>query len=203
MNYYNENDKRAAEWIRQLILAGAIAAGEVDTRSIIDVHPNDLKHFTQCHFFAGIAGWPLALTLAGVDPARPLWTGSCPCQPFSVAGKGKGVHDERHLWPAFARLIAQCHPPRVFGEQVASKAGRGWLHGVRTDLERMGYAVGAADLCAASAGAPHIRQRLYWVADSGRGRFDQGRERLTPGRGHGTSAGIRQCDCAAGRRVLY
>ncbi len=94
----------------------------------------------------------------------PVWTGSCPCQPFSCAGKGLGTADERHLWPEFKRLIDQCRPPIVFGEQVASAAGRLWLAGVRTDLERMGYAVGASDICAAGIGAPHIRQRLYWVA---------------------------------------
>jgi DNA (cytosine-5)-methyltransferase 1 len=170
VNYYNEFDPKAAAWLRQLIDAGLIPHGVVDTRSITAIHPNDLIPFTQCHFFAGIGGWSQALKLAKVDPARPLWTGSCPCQPFSVAGKGLGTADERHLWPVFANLIRECRPPTVFGEQVASRAGREWLSGVRADLERMGYAVGAADLCAAGVGAPHIRQRIYWVADaSGRG----------------------------------
>jgi len=166
MNYYNEFDPKAVAWLRELIAAGHIPTGEVDTRSITEIKPDELRGFTQCHFFAGIGGWPLALQLSGVDSTRPLWTGSCPCQPFSVAGKGKGVEDDRHLWPVFARLIAERRPPIVFGEQVASKAGREWFHGVRTDLEGMGYAVGAADLCAAGVGAPHIRQRLYWVANA-------------------------------------
>ena len=93
-----------------------------------------------------------------------MWTGSCPCQPFSVAGKGKGTDDERHLWPALFRLIRECRPSIVFGEQVTSKAGREWFAGVRADLEGVGYGAAAADLCAAGVGAPHIRQRLYWVA---------------------------------------
>ncbi|KKK66801.1 hypothetical protein LCGC14_2960470, partial [marine sediment metagenome] len=76
-----------------------------------------------------------------------------------------GHADERHLWPAFYDLIAECRPPVVLGEQVASKDGREWLAGVRADLEALGYAVGAADLCAACVGAPHIRQRLWWVAN--------------------------------------
>lgn len=142
--------------------------GWVDTRSIVDVQPEDLTGFTQCHFFAGIGGWSYALQLAGWPESKLVWTGSCPCQPFSVAGKQKGVEDERHLWPELWRLIAYCDPPVVFGEQVASKAGREWLSGVRDDLEVLGYAVGSADLCAAGAGAPHIRQRLYWVADNTR-----------------------------------
>jgi len=120
----------------------------------------------RCHWFAGIGGWEYALALAGWPDSEPVWTGSCPCQPFSSAGRNEGVLDERHLWPAFRRLIAERRPPVIFGEQVASRAGRAWLAGVRLDLEALGYAVGAADLCAASAGAPHIRQRLYWVADA-------------------------------------
>jgi len=164
MNYYNEFDPKAAAWLRELIRAGQIPNGTVDERSISDVTPDDLVGFTQCHFFAGIAGWPLALKLAGVPDDFPLWTGSCPCQPFSVAGAGLGTADPRHLWPQFRRLIGECNPSTVFGEQVASKAGRVWLAGVRADLENMGYGVGAADLCAASVGAPHIRQRLFWGA---------------------------------------
>jgi DNA (cytosine-5)-methyltransferase 1 len=170
MNYYNEFDKHAAAWLRELIKAGLIPAGEVDERSITEVQSDDLDGFNQCHFFAGIGGWSYALQLAGVSSDAHVWTGSCPCQPFSCAGKQRGVDDERHVWPAFHRLIAECKPPVVFGEQVASAAGRDWLTGVRTDLERVGYAVGAADLCAAGVGAPHIRQRLYWVADAKRER---------------------------------
>ena len=162
MNYYNEIDPKAAAWVSELIRAGLIPDGFVDTRSIAEVQPKDLHGYDQCHFFAGIAGWPLALQLAGWT--GPVWTGSCPCQPFSTAGRQRGAADERHLWPEFYRLIAECHPPTVFGEQVASKLGREWLSGVRSDLEGVGYAVGAADLCAAGVGAPHIRQRLYWVA---------------------------------------
>jgi len=170
MNYYNENDPKAAAWLRTLIGGGLIANGYVDERSITDVKPTELHSFAQCHFFAGIGGWPLSLILAGWPSDRRVWTGSCPCQPFSAAGKQLGEQDARHLWPVFRDLIAECQPPTVFGEQVASKAGRNWLVGVRANLEGMGYAVGAADLCAAGVGAPHIRQRLYWVANA---RFQQ------------------------------
>ena len=167
--YYNENDRFAAAWLRELVADGVIADGKVDERSILDVRPDDLRGFTQCHFFAGIGGWSYALRLAGWPDDREVYTGSCPCQPFSVAGKQAGTADkERHLWPTFHALIAECRPPVVFGEQVASKLGREWLAGVRADLEGLGYAVGAADLCAAGVGAPHIRQRLWWVADSHR-----------------------------------
>jgi DNA (cytosine-5)-methyltransferase 1 len=166
--YYNENDPKAAAWLRELIKAGLIAPGDVDDRSITDVLPNDLEPYAQCHFFAGIGGWSYALRLAGVADSDPVWTGSCPCQPFSQAGKQLGEKDERHLWPAWFRLIEKRLPSIIFGEQVASKAGREWYYtGVRPDVERVGYAAGCADLCAASVRAPHIRQRLWWMAVAG------------------------------------
>lgn len=164
--YYNEIEPYLADWLRDQMIEGLIPVGDVDERSIEDVQPDDLRGYGQCHFFAGCGGWPIAMRLAGVSDDQPIWTGSCPCQPFSVAGRGKGESDKRHLWPEFRRLIAECNPSIVFGEQVSGKAGRKWLSAVRADLETLGYAVGGADLCAASAGAHHIRQRLYWVADS-------------------------------------
>ena len=163
MNYYNEIDPKAAAWLRELIKAGLIPQGDVDERDIRDIRPDELAGYTQCHFFAGIGGWSRALELAGWPADRPVWTGSCPCQPFSAAGRGAGVADERHLWPHWFHLISQCQPAIVFGEQVASKDGLGWLDLVCADMEGAGYAIGAADMCAAGLGAPHIRQRLWFV----------------------------------------
>ncbi|MDE2096608.1 MAG: DNA cytosine methyltransferase [Patescibacteria group bacterium] len=164
--YYNEIDPYAAQWLRNLISTGHIAPGYVDERSILDVHAFDLLGFTQCHFFAGIGVWSAALRGAGWPDDRPVWTGSCPCQPFSAAGKGGGFADERHLWPAWAYLIGERRPPIVFGEQVASKDGYGWLDLVQADLEGMGYACGAVVSPAAGFGAPHGRHRTYFVADA-------------------------------------
>jgi DNA (cytosine-5)-methyltransferase 1 len=164
--YYNEHDPFAAAWLRALIAAGEIAAGEVDERSIAVVHPDDVREFAQCHWFAGIGGWSYALRLAGWPDDRPVWTGSCPCQPFSVNGRGQGDESADHLWPLWYPLVCECRPPTVFGEQVASLAGLSWYDAVASDLEDTGYAVAAADLCAASVGALHIRQRLWWVADT-------------------------------------
>lgn len=165
MNIYNDNDPKVCAWASELVRAGHVAPGTVLCKSIKEVQADELRQANQVHLFAGILGWPLALQLAGWGD-RPVWTGSCPCQPFSAAGKRKGTADERHLWPDMLRLIAECRPATVFGEQVASSDGREWLAGVRIDLEALGYEVGAADLCAAGIGAPHIRQRLFWVADS-------------------------------------
>ncbi len=162
--YYNEIDPHVAQWLRNLIAAGHIAPGEVDERSIEDVRPSDLNGFVQCHFFAGIAVWSHALRKAGWSDSRPVWTGSCPCQPFSAAGKGAGFDDERHLWPAFHHLISQCKPAIVLGEQVASKDADTWIDLVHTDMEALGYAFGAIPFPSAGIGAPHIRDRLYWVA---------------------------------------
>lgn len=162
--YYNEFEPYAAEWLRNLIKAGLIPDGEVDTRSIVDVSADDLRAFSQCHFFAGIGGWAHALRLAGWPDDRPIWTGSCPCQPFSVAGKGLGADDPRHLWPHFFRLIRAVRPPVVMGEQVAGAGGYGWFDGVAADLENENYASRAVDVPACAVNAPHIRSRLYWVA---------------------------------------
>ena len=95
MNYYNDNDEFACEWLRELIKDRLIPEGEVDDRDIRTIEPRELEGFTQCHFFAGVGGWPLALRLSGWPEDREVWTGSCPCQPFSIAGKGGGVEDER------------------------------------------------------------------------------------------------------------
>lgn len=169
--YYNEHDPHAAAWLRELIKAGHIADGIVDERSIEDARPDELAGFTQCHFFAGIGVWSYALRQAGWPDDKPVWTGSCPCQPFSAAGAGNGFDDERHLWPAFHHLIEQCRPVTVFGEQVASKATNAWFDLVQADLEGVGYAFGLVPFTSAGVGAPHIRERAYWVADTSINRF--------------------------------
>lgn len=166
--YYNENDAFAAAWLRELIGAGHIAPGDVDERSIEDVQPSDLRGYTQHHFFAGIGVWSYALRLAGWPDDRPIWTGSCPCQPFSAAGKRAATADRRHLWPAWFRLVRECRPDTLVGEQVEGAVRLGWLDLVFGDLEGEGYACGAVVFGAHSVGAPHIRQRLYWMADAAR-----------------------------------
>ena len=190
--YYNECDPFAAQWLRNLIAAGHIAPGDVDTRSIVEVQPDDLRGYDQVHLFAGIGGWSYAARLAGWPDAQPLWTGSCPCQPFSSAGKRKGDADARHLWPEMYRLIRECRPDCVAGEQVSSAIGHGWLDGVSADLEAEGYAIGSVVLGAHSVGAPHIRQRLWWLAHADKGQrgwvaAGQGceRDRETAGRVEG------------------
>ena len=172
MTLYNEIDPFAADWLERLIEAGHISPGRVERKSIKELSGADLEGFNRVHLFAGIAGWDYALQLAGWPADRPVWTGSCPCQPFSSAGKRKGQADERHLWPDMFRLIRERRPDTVFGEQVASAIGHGWLDGVFADLEGIGYTCGAVVLGAHSVGAPHMRQRLWWVASRLMGNTD-------------------------------
>jgi len=162
--FYNENNPESAAMIRQFMADGLIPHGTVDERSITEIDPDELKRYTQCHFFAGIAGWTFALQLARWPTERPVWTGSCPCQPFSSAGRQKGKDDDRHLWPVWERLIRECRPSTIFGEQVESAIAHGWLDDVYKGLEPEGYAIGAAVLPACGVGSPHKRNRLWFVA---------------------------------------
>ena len=174
--FYNEIDPFAAQWLRELIKAGEIADGIVDERDIRDITPDELFGFTQVHLFAGIGVWSHALRKAGWPDNRPVWTGSCPCQPFSAAGRKKGITDERHLWPHWFHLISQCRPDTIFGEQVAKKDGLAWLDLVQADLEAVDYACGAVPFPAAGVGAPHLRERLYFVAHDTRQRCGEAGE---------------------------
>lgn len=186
--YYNEIDPYAAAWLKNLIAAGHIADGIVDDRSIVDVEAKDLEGFTQCHFFAGLGGWSHALRLAGWPDSRPVWTGSPPCQPFSTAGKQLGKNDDRHLAPHWLELVSQCRPANIFGEQVAAAIGHGWSDDLQDHLEAEGYAFGQIVLPACSVGSPHIRQRLWLVAERVADTMPAGRPERRPESGNGQTA---------------
>lgn len=188
-NYYNEYDKKASASLKQLIADGLIPNGDVDDRSIAEVTAGDLRGYTQHHFFCGVVGWSRALQLAGWPDTRPVWTGSCPCQPYSSAGKQKGAEDERDLWPVWFRLMRGYVEkvgdiPTVFGEQVASAIAHGWLDRVYSDMEGLGYAVGSLVFPACSVDAPHRRDRVGLVADAagiGGGKREQNTGRRAAG----------------------
>ena len=99
-------------------------------------------------------------------PTRPdVICGGFPCQPFSQAGKQQAQDDARHLWPEMFRLIRECRPTWVVGENVAGLIRLG-LDEVLTDLESEGYSTRTFNIPACSVGAPHLRQRLWIVAHS-------------------------------------
>jgi len=179
--YYNEFDPKAAAWLRELIKEGHLPSGDVDERSILEVQAEELVGYAQCHFFAGIGGWPLALRLAGWPEDHSTWSGSPPCQPFSSAGLHKGKDDERHLAPHFLGLVSSGRPAVLFGEQVSTSAVFGkaaispridfeeepewaWIDDVLARLEAALYAFGAADLPASSVGTPNPRNRTFFGA---------------------------------------
>ncbi|ESH97826.1 methyltransferase [Salmonella enterica subsp. enterica serovar Agona str. 632182-2] len=105
------------------------------------------------------------MRLAGVPDSFPCWTGSPPCQPFSVAGAGRGTDDSRHLAPAFLDLVSECRPSVIFGEQVANAVKKdNWIDALLIEMSEEGYASGFAVLPAAGVGAPHKRDRIFFGA---------------------------------------
>ena len=211
--FFNEWDSRTADWLSRLSEAGHLPTGTIDTRSVTELAAEDLQGYEQAHFFAGIGGWPLALRWAGLEGVPGIWTGSPPCQPFSVAGKQRGQADERHLAPVWLSLIRKCLPAIVFGEQVAAAVKKGWLDNLFSELEEAGYACGAAVLPACSVGAPHLRNRLFFGAVRlahvhGHGRGTWRKIRPVQGKSdaeHGGTTGLmghfdHQCEPAAGAR---
>ncbi len=206
MNYYNEIEPSARKWLRQLVKDGLIPDGYIDNRPIQEVSANELGEFAQCHFFAGIGGWAYALRLAGVPDDEPLWTGSCPCQPWSKgnlkAESSRGFSDSRHLWPTWDGLINEYSPPIVLGEQVADAVGKGWWDVVASDMEKADYACGAIILPACAYGADHERQRLFWVADTGRPRRQRLVEEQCPSSGQSAPQSIYCNPLARARRAL-
>lgn len=165
-SYYNEVDAFCCAWLSNLMDAGLITAGKIDDRSIHDVRPDDVAGFQRAHFFAGIGGWDRALSLAGWS--SQVWTGSCPCPPFSSAARGRraGFDDPRDLWPTWRSLITATRPRVVFGEQVAH--GSGWIDRASDDLEAMDYKIGAASIKSIAVGKDHSRPRLYFVGHTDR-----------------------------------
>lgn len=161
--YYNEINKDCVQILRNLISAGHIAPGDVDERSIVEVTPDDLKGYTQCHFFGGIGGWPIALRIAGWPDERPVWTGSCPCGPYSIVGERKAFKDVRDLWPVWFSLMGE-EVPVIFGEQVADAIALGWYDRLADDLGTIKKSCWPIVLPACSTGQGNKGERLFIVA---------------------------------------
>ena len=94
-------------------------------------------------------------------------TGGFPCQPFSTAGKRLGTSDNRYLWPQMLRAIRQIAPRWVVGENVyglVNWSGGLVLETVCADLEDAGYEIQPYIIPACAVGAPHRRDRIWFVA---------------------------------------
>ena len=93
-----------------------------------------------------------------------LICGGYPCQPFSVAGRKGGEEDPRHLWPEYFRLIRELRPRYAVGENVGGHIRLG-LDSVLEDLDSENYTARCFSVEAACIGAPHRRERIFWIAE--------------------------------------
>ena len=127
--------------------------------------------------------------------------GGYPCQPFSVAGRQKGEEDPRHLWPEYFRLIKELRPSYVIGENVGGHIRLG-LDSVLEDLDSENYTVRCFSVEAASLGAPHRRERIFWIAVSDT-QFKglEGRSRDNRGGGREVLSGIEHDGHSVRRQV--
>ena len=127
-------------------------------------------------------------------------SGGFPCQPYSSAGKRKGKEDERHLWPEMLRAIREIQPRWVVGENVlglVNWSGGLVFHEVQADLEAEGYEVQPFLLPAASVGAPHRRDRVWFVAYTNGNGFNERNgndEKHSSKRGQYAQRDIKQSD---------
>ena len=106
-------------------------------------------------------------------PTIDLMCGGFPCQPFSNAGKRTGKPDDRYLWPEMFRVIKEVRPAWVVGENVTGIVSLA-LDQVLSDLENEGYATRTFNIPACAVNAPHQRKRIWIVAYSKHGRWNEG-----------------------------
>ena len=152
---------------------GLEATGEFETVAFCDYEPFCQKvlrkHWEEVPIYGDIKELTYEkLRADGIDQIDII-TGGYPCQPFSVAGNKKGEQDPRHLWPEYFRLVKECRPTWVIGENVGGHIKLG-LDTVLKDLESEGYSTRTFSISAASIGANHKRERVWIVANSNKGR---------------------------------
>lgn len=132
----------------QQVIAQRIRDGLLDNAPIF----SDIKVFLD----SGCAGLYRGVT--------DIITAGFPCQPFSAAGKRKGVGDSRNLWPETMECIRQIRPQYAFLENVAGLISNGYIRTVLGDLAEGGYDSRWRIVSAADVGAPHRRDRLWILA---------------------------------------
>ncbi len=147
------------------------------------------KHFPDAERFADVRE-------CGQHNLSPVdcIAGGFPCQPVSLAGKRQGTADDRWLWPEFRRILGELRPRYALLENVPGllSADNGWLFGgILGDLATLGFDAEWHSIPAAAVGAPHIRDRVFVVADALRP------EREPGARGRGVRQGDTQLADAA------
>lgn len=91
-----------------------------------------------------------------------------PCQPYSLAGKGHGDRDSRDLWGEVARVLGEIRPPWFVGENTPglfARQNQRFFRRVLDDLTALGYSVGWGIWGACDVGAPHKRDRVFFIAN--------------------------------------
>jgi len=148
---------------------GLEATGEFETVAFCDYDPFCQKvlrkHWENVPIYGDIKELTYEKLKANGINNIDIITGGYPCQPFSVAGNKKGEQDPRHLWPEYFRLVQECRPTWVIGENVGGHIKLG-LDTVLSDLESEGYSARTFSISASSIGANHKRERVWIVANS-------------------------------------
>lgn len=142
---YVENDDYCQRVIRQRIGEGAL-----DTAPIFS-GVNEFIDQGCCELYRGITD---------------IVTGGFPCQPFSVAGKQEAESDERNLWPQTIDIIRRVRPRFAFLENVRGLLRSGYFGTIIKDLADSGYNARWRLLSAEEVGAPHLRDRLWILAEA-------------------------------------
>lgn len=156
-------------------------------------------HFPDAEQYGDIRTADFAVWRDRID----VLTGGFPCQPFSLAGKRKGTEDDRYLWPEMLRVIRTVRPRWVVGENVYGIVN--WSEGmvldtVCSDLEAAGYEVQPYIISACGVGAPHRRDRCWFVAH----RTDAGVETIREGQDGFHAVGVAaDADCDRCRVGAY
>ena len=167
--YYNDIDPYCCKVLRARIADGLLPQGDVDETDIRSVSGDTLRRYQQLHLFAGIGGFPLGMRMAGFPEDISVITGGFPCQDVSVGGRQAGLNGQRStLWFEYYRIIRDLRPQWVLAENVcgilSNESGR-FFGRVLSDLANGGYHATWQVLCARDFGAPHLRQRVFIVAN--------------------------------------
>ena len=104
-----------------------------------------------------------------------------PCQPYSLAGKGRGDRDERDLWGEVARVLGEIKPRWFVGENTPglfARSNQRFFRRVLDELTALGYSVGWGMWGACNVGAPHRRERVFIVAWNTNGKHEKEKQEI-------------------------